>query len=204
MRILLVDDERMLLTSVSRSLHLDRPGWEVLLAGDGAMAMHILESEPVDILVTDLNMPGMGGLALLEQIRKDPVRSRLPLIIMTSNNDRASMRMGMDSGADDFLTKPFTTSELILAIEVRLARLRPEADRAASGGDALPELKAPLTAREREVLARIGSGLVTKEIAEKLGMSPRTVSAHRASIMRKLDLHNAAALAAWAIRARIS
>lgn len=203
MRVLLVEDERIQLAVLSRSLRSARPDWEVLTASDGAQAMAILRSEPVDLLATDIQMPGMDGMALLAQVRRDPDLARLPLIFITGQDDRASLRTGMTSGADDYLTKPFSTGELVEAIEARLRRLERGEEPTAASEDLGRELRACLTARELEVLARIGRGLVTKEIAAELGLSPRTVSVHRANLMRKLDLHNAAALAALAIRANV-
>ena len=204
LKILLVDDDRLLLAAFSRLLTLKRPHWEIATANDGAEAMHILKGTPVGILVTDIQMPGIGGMALLGLVREDPALASLPLILMTAHSDTATMRRGMSSGADDFLTKPFTPDELVQAIEGRLRRLALGAAEATREAPALAkELKEKLTERELEVLIQIGRGLVTKDIAERLDLSPRTVSVHRANIMRKLDLHNAAALAALAIRAGV-
>ena len=109
----------------------------------------------------------------------------------------------MFSGADDYLTKPFTADELILTVESRLRRLEQGPDPALQSDALKQQLLKTLTERELEVLAHVGQGLVTKDIAAALGLSPKTVSAHRQNIMEKLDLHNAAALAALAIRANL-
>ncbi len=203
MRMLLVEDERIQLAVLARSLKALRPDWEVLTASDGAEAMGILRTRPVDLLATDIQMPGMDGMALLAQVRRDPALAHLPLIFITGQDDRASLRSGMNSGADDYLTKPFMPEELVQSIEARLRR-RDQGEEAAEGPSALlGELQARLTGRELEILGLIGKGLVTKEIAAELGLSPRTVSVHRENLMRKLDLHNAAALAALAIRAEL-
>lgn len=204
MRILLVDDDRLFMAFLVRSLHQARPAWTLHTAEDGVKALKVLKTEPVDLLVTDIAMPVMDGLDLLAEIRRDPVLATLPLILVTSHEDRATMRKGMVSGADDYLTKPVAAEELVVAIESRLARLGQVAGSAESAtalGEPIREL---LTDRELEVLGLIGRGKVTKDIAQILGLSPRTVCVHRANIMRKLDLHNAAALAALAIRARVS
>jgi len=199
MQVLIVDDERFLLTSIIRGLQVDRPHWSVLTASEGGEAMRILKSEPVDILVTDIQMPGMDGMALLTQVRTDPGFSRLPLIFITARVDRASMRQGMEAGAHDYLTKPFTTEELIKAIESQL--LRSEREASPMVNPVRERLLQVLTEREVEVLACIGKGMVTKSISQALNLSHFTVSAHRGNIMRKLDLHNAAALAALAVQA---
>lgn len=204
MRVLLVDDERLLLASLLRSLKVARPAWQVATASDGLEAMRCLASNAVDVLVTDLQMPGMDGMALLRQVRKDPALARLPLLLISGQDDRLTVRTGMNSGADDYLTKPFTAEELIQAIEGRMRRLESAGEGAGGASELQAQLEARLTQREREVLALVGQGLVTKEIAAELGLSPKTVSIHRQHLMEKLDLHNAAALAALAIRASLA
>lgn len=204
MRLLLVDDERLLLTSLLRALQRLRPEWTVETAADGLEAMRKLKSALPDLLVTDVQMPGMDGMALLTQVRRDPALAGLPLILISAQDDRSSLRQGMCSGADDYLTKPFSAEELVQAAESRMMRLN-HRGASASESDLLKlELSSDLTGRELEVLTLIGQGLVTKDIAAALKLSPKTVSAHRQNIMGKLSLHNAAALAAVAIRAGLA
>ena len=203
MRILLVDDDRLVLASLSRFLPLKRPDWQISVATDGAEALRMLKEESTQVLVTDIQMPGVGGMALLHIIREDPELAHLPLILMTAHGDSATMRQGMSQGADDYLVKPFQLDELILAIEGRIKRLALGLEAAKERHPLAQAVKDKLTEREVDILSQIGRGLVTKDIANGLGLSPRTVSVHRANIMRKLDLHNAAALAALAIRVGI-
>jgi len=204
MRVLLVDDERLLLAVLTRALRVQRPTWDIETASNGIEALRLLRERPVDILITDLQMPAMGGMALLGQVRRDPELGRLPLILISAQDDRTSVRTGMSSGADDFLTKPFTAEELIQAIEGRLRRLEQGSDSSAQAESLQADLRTSLTEREWRILSLIGQGLVTKDIAQALYISPKTVSAHRQNIMGKLDLHNAAALAALAIRANLA
>ena len=107
----------------------------------------------------------------------------------------------MFSGADDDLTKPFSAEELILTVGSRLCRLEQEGNPFIQASALNRQLMELLTDREVEVLSLSGQGMVTKDIAAALDLSPKTVSAHRQNIMEKLDQHNAAALAALAIRA---
>ena len=125
MRILLVDDERLLLASLTRALRVERPDWEVETASNGLEALRLLRSQPVDVLITDIQMPAMDGMALLGQVRHDPELARLPLILISAQDDRSSIRGGMTSGADDYLTKPFSADELVQAVESRVRRLEP-------------------------------------------------------------------------------
>ena len=201
MRVLLVDDERLLLVSLTRALQVKRPDWTVETASDGIEAMRLLKSQHVDLLITDVQMPGMDGFALLMQVRKDPYLAGLPLILISAQDDRSSVRKGMFSGADDYLTKPFSPEELIQTVESRLRRLEQGSNTSILTSFLQRQLQEQLTEREIEVLALIGQGMVTKDIAAALDLSPKTVSAHRQNIMEKLDQHNAAALAALAIRA---
>jgi len=201
MRVLLVDDERLLLISLTRALQVKRPDWTVETASDGIEAMRLLKSQHVDLLITDVQMPGMDGFALLMQVRKDPYLAGLPLILISAQDDRSSVRKGMFSGADDYLTKPFSADELIQTVESRLRRLEQGSNTSILTSFLQRQLQEQLTEREMEVLALIGQGMVTKDIAAALDLSPKTVSAHRQNIMEKLDQHNAAALAALAIRA---
>ncbi len=95
MRMLLVDDERLVLAMATRALNAKRPEWLVETASDGFEAMQMLKSKPVDILVTDVQMPGMDGMALLMQVRRDPELARLPLVLISAQDDRSSVRLGM-------------------------------------------------------------------------------------------------------------
>ena len=203
MRVLLVDDERLLLVSLARALEVKRPEWVVETASDGVEAMRLHKSQHVDLLITDVQMPGMDGFALLMQVRKDPYLAGLPLILISAQDDRSSVRKGMFSGADDYLTKPFSADELILTVESRLQRLEQGNNASILTSFLQRQLKEQLTERELEVLSLIGQGMVTKDVAAALDLSPKTVSAHRQNIMEKLDQHNAAALAALAIRAGV-
>ena len=200
-RILLVDDDRSLLNTLVSLLRLERPEWEVGTANSGEEALSSLRAQRPDLLVSDIQMPGLDGLGLLSVVRSDPDLATLPLIFMTAKDDRASLREGMSSGADDYLTKPFSIEELTQAIEGRFRRKVREAGTLALDQELKAQVAKVLSRREREVLALIGRGLVTKDIASSLVVSPRTVSSHREHIMRKLDTHNAAALAALAVQA---
>jgi DNA-binding NarL/FixJ family response regulator len=203
MTLLLVDDDPQLATLIAQFLGVERPDWIVRVAGDGHEALRTLGQEPVDIMVVDIQMPGMDGLSLMAKVRADPVLAHLPMILATGRVDRASVRGGMTAGADDYLTKPYTVEELIAAIEARM-RLRDMRTAGDEMAATLQNVKNTLTEREIDVLGLIGRGLVTKDIARFLDLSPATVSVHRANIMRKLGLHNSAALAALAVRIKLS
>ncbi|HLO67321.1 MAG TPA: response regulator transcription factor [Holophaga sp.] len=203
MRILIADDEPMLLLSLQRALRVEQPEWDVVLARTGAEALEQMRLQPYDVLVTDILMPGMDGMALLAEVRADPRLTDTTVIFMTAKDDRESMRAGMTAGADDYLTKPFTPAELLAAITGRLRRKELVPVLSQETRASREQVRELLTERETEILAHIGKGLVTKEIAAELGISPRTVDVHRTNLMRKLGLHNATALARLAIKAEL-
>ena len=148
-------------------------------------------------MVLDLRMEGVSGLDVQQALADmdDP----LPVIFLTGHGDVHSSVRAMKRGAVDFLTKPVAGDELVDAVRRALA-----AD-AAGREDrrVLRELRARymrLTPREREVFALVAGGLLNKQIAGELGTSERTVKAHRAHVMRKLDVASVADLARAAER----
>jgi two-component system response regulator FixJ len=135
-----------------------------------------------DCLVVDINMPGMSGLDLQEELARRS--ARLPLIVMTGNADIKLAVRAMKAGALDFLEKPFDESVLLATIR------RAIVDRSTPGDGAeersAAALFALLTEREREVLGRLTLGESNKLVARQLGISPRTVEIHRANLQEKL------------------
>ena len=116
-------------------------------------------------------------------------------------NTRSDIRSGMASGADDYLTKPFSAEELVAAVIGRLHRL--EAIRIQSRHKFFHKerttLRQQTSPREMEVLLLVGHGATSRQIAARLDISLRTVEVHRGNLMKKLDAANAAMLARWAV-----
>jgi two-component system, LuxR family, response regulator FixJ len=135
-------------------------------------------------VLTDFQMPEMDGIALQERLVAAGVR--LPVIVMTGHGDISSAVRAMKAGAVDFLEKPFEATDLFDAIERALAANRRALASDAQATAALRHL-ATLTTREREVLDHVVTGKSNKEIAQILGISPRTIDVHRARIFQKLD-----------------
>lgn len=121
MKILIIEDEETI-RSMLRDL-LEMSGYAVAVAADGASGLRLLE-EGADLVLCDLNMPGMSGFAVLEELRKRPGGAGVPFILLTAQADRATHRQGMALGADDYVTKPFTVEEILGAIRGRLGRQR--------------------------------------------------------------------------------
>ncbi|MGB0749494.1 MAG: response regulator transcription factor [Magnetospiraceae bacterium] len=115
--IALVDDDRNILTSVSMALEAE--GFAVRTYKDGEEALSGLTQSPPDLAVLDIKMPRMDGMELLTKLRKD---SNLPVIFLTSKDDEIDELLGLRSGADDYITKPFSQRLLIERIRVLLRR----------------------------------------------------------------------------------
>jgi DNA-binding response OmpR family regulator len=122
-KVLVVDDEPTIREIVVG--YLERDGFTTLEAADGNRARELLESDPPDLVVLDLMLPGTDGLELCRWIRS---RSRLPVIMLTARGEEADRIVGLELGADDYVTKPFSPREL--AARVRTVLRRAEADTA--------------------------------------------------------------------------
>ena len=135
-RALVIEDATEVRRAVERNLR--ALGIDAAGASTGEEGLTILGGSAFDLLVLDINMPGMDGFEVLRAVRADPRTATLPVILMTARDDRASVRQGMSLGADDYLTKPFTAEELRETVLARLAhrsrldaRARDEVRRAA-------------------------------------------------------------------------
>jgi FixJ family two-component response regulator len=145
----------------------------------------------VACLLVDIRMPGISGLELQDRLieRKSP----LPIVFITGHGDVPMAVTTMKKGAMDFIPKPFKEEELLSVVERMLDQAREAfADyQHAANRDAL---MGKLTARESQVLERIVAGRLNKQIADDLGISIKTVEAHRANIMEKLNANTVADL----------
>ncbi len=104
-------------------LVLAKEGHEVLAAQDGAAGLSLVKLHQPDLVVSDVKMPGMTGFELVSALRRDPDLALTPVILMTALQERTSMRAGMNAGADDYITKPFTPKELSEAVAAQLDKM---------------------------------------------------------------------------------
>ena len=104
--VLVVEDDDDIRANITRLLKLE--GYTIVSAANGHEALQRMRQVQCDVVISDVNMPGMGGLELLDAIRADKARATTPVMLLTALDDRASMRRGMASGADDYLAKPGT------------------------------------------------------------------------------------------------
>jgi DNA-binding response OmpR family regulator len=121
-RVLVVDDEPTIREIVVS--YLEREGFKTLEAADGNRARELLERDPPDLVVLDLMLPGTDGLELCRWIRS---RSRLPVIMLTARGEESDRIVGLELGADDYVTKPFSPRELAARVRTVLRRAEPDA-----------------------------------------------------------------------------
>jgi len=134
-------------------------------------------------LVADMLLPDLTGLDLQERLKDMGVA--IPIVFISAHADVPTAVRAMKAGAVDFLEKPLRAQEVLAAVQAALAR--PEGRRVAQGASAeIQGLMARLTPREREVLGLIMAGQSNKEMARKLGLSPKTIEAHRAKLYTKM------------------
>ena len=151
-------------------------------------------------LVLDYSLPGLNGLELQKLVAVE--RHEMPIIFITGHGDVPMTVKAMKAGAVEFLTKPFSDDILLNAVRGALERSRAILDRDTEIR-ALKARYACLTAREREVMALVVSGLPNKQVGGELGISEITVKAHRGSMMRKMKAESLAELVNIATRLRL-
>ncbi|CAH2785482.1 MAG: Two-component transcriptional response regulator, LuxR family [uncultured Caballeronia sp.] len=151
----------------------------------------ITHSGAISCLILDVRMSGMSGLELQERLIAE--NSLLPIIFVTGHGDVPMAVSTMKKGAMDFIEKPFDEAELRKLVERMLDKARTESS-SVQQQRAAAERLGKLTAREHQVLERIIAGRLNKQIADDLGISIKTVEAHRANIMEKLSANTVADL----------
>lgn len=159
--------------------------------------LDVFEPSMHGCLVLDIRMPGMSGLELQEELNSR--QAKLPIVFITGHGDVPMAVGAMKSGAFDFLSKPFSHQDLLDRIHAALAG---EAERWAEDDEfrELSERQERLTPRESEVMELVVEGLANKVIANRLGISQRTVEIHRSQVMEKMEAGSLAELVRMAVK----
>jgi len=191
-----VDDDASFRRAIERRLKL--AGYEVETYASAQQLLDRLPGagEPGCILL-DVRIPGLSGPEL--QSRLIELGSILPIVFLTGHADIPTTVQAIKAGAEDFLTKPTSSEQLIDAIERAMARYE-SVHSQRSKLDSRRALVATLTPRERQVFDLIIRGKINKQIAYELGMTERTVKAHRHQVMEKMQVHSLAELVSSAER----
>lgn len=208
-RVLLADDHAILRSGL-RLLIDGQPGYEVVgEAGDGQEALNKAKQLQPDIILLDLNMPGLDGLAALPQIHQQAPNSRV--LILTMHDDVSYLQQALGAGASGYVLKRAVDSELLMAIQTVLRgetyvhsamtqKLLQKITGEQTAAKDEPDPWDTLSERERDVLRLVALGNTNQEIADELFLSVKTVETYRARGMEKLNLQTRAQLVKSALK----
>lgn len=191
-----VDDDASFRTAIERRLK--NAGYEVVAYPSAQRLLDNLpdESRPGCILL-DVQIPGLSGPDL--QARLSDLDSTLPIVFLTGHGDIPTTVQAIKAGAQDFLTKPVSSDQLLGAVERALANHQTVRDRRGRL-DIQRALVSSLTPRERQVFELVVRGKINKQIAAQLGTTERTIKAHRHKVMEKMKVQTLAELVSTAER----
>ena len=212
LRILIADDHELVREGLKTRIEA-QPGWEVCgEAVNGRQAVEMACVLKPDVAVLDISMPELNGIEATRQIRRECPKTEV--LVLTMHESEGLVRDVLAAGARGFVLKTDAARLLVLAVE-NLADGKPfftgkvselvlgdflDPDRVVRAG---ADEAARLTPREREITQLVAEGKSSKEAASHLGVSAKTIEAHRANIMRKLNLHSIADLVRYAIREKL-
>ncbi len=207
-RIVLVEDHIILRDGLKALIEME-PDFTVVGEFDAVdECLAAIDELQPDLVLTDLELPQRSGIELLAHVRHLVPKARK--LVLTAHNSEEYVRAALNAGADGYVLKDADRAELILAIRTVSAGQQFLCEAVAnkvlcgylSGGEARrgAATAQSITGREREVLTRIALGESNKTIARSLALSVKTIEKHRSNLMRKLDLHNAAAITLFAVR----
>ncbi|MBD3175678.1 MAG: response regulator [Armatimonadia bacterium] len=208
---LLVEDHQIVRVGLHKLLDAEETIEVVAEAQNGREALALAKAHDLDLVIMDVEMPSLNGVDATQQLLE--AHPRLKVIALSMHTERPFVLGMMEAGASGYVLKDAAWEELVHAIELVMAGqtyLSPKVQGVVvesyrglaqgSGADA-PERLSP---REREVVQLLAEGLSTKQIAEQLHLSPKTVETHRSRVMSKLDISNVAQLIRYAIREGIT
>ncbi len=194
--IMIVDDDRGFAQSLANML--GASGYRTCVSYDPASALAQSRNQQVDCALIDYNLGATLGTTLITRLREEG--HSFPMIMITGYGDVRTATQAMKLGAADFVEKPYEPGELLSSIDSAISKARDSSQVADGIRDARRMLRM-LTDRESEIVDAIVAGSSSKQIAEALGVSQRTVEAHRANVLQKLGISNTASLVRLAVLA---
>lgn len=194
-KILVIEDEPETLENIV--LMLEMEGFKPVSASNGREGVTAAKRELPDLILCDVSMPELDGHGVLERLRADESTVSIPFIFLTAKGDKKDLRVGMNLGADDYLTKPASAEDLLDAINARLDRHLEQEQATLSKAELRPNFNSSkpleslgLTPREAEVLLWIAQGKSNSDIGTILGCAENTIKVHTARIFEKIGAEN--------------
>ena len=205
-KILLLEEDTALVRKIQQMLTLHN--YDLICGNTAEEGMFLSRQYRPDLIVCGVKLRGGSGYHFLMEVRNDPNLQHLPFILISGKDGKEDMRMGMNLGADDFLTKPFKSKELLMSIKSRITRftvfnlqVRDKRNTTIVSMPVIePDIHNKLSKTELRIMQMIAEGLSTKEIAQALNISIKTVENHRHNISKKLNLTGHNSLIKYAIR----
>ncbi len=194
-QVFIVDDDASIRSALRRLTTI--AGFDALFFASAEEFLDVVKPAEHACLVLDVRLPGLDGLELQERL--DELGIDIPIVFITGHGDVPMSVKALKRGAVDFLQKPFDAEDFIAAIHVALDRSRTESDNQSYNRSVRQRLKT-LSRREHEVFDLVTSGLLNKQVADRLGISEKTVKVHRARVMAKMEVKSFAELARMAER----
>ncbi len=208
-RVMIVDDHTILREGLRKLLHAEPEIEVVAEAHDGSSAIQVAQQQKPDVILLDLAMPGMNGLATAKKLRT--LMPQIRVLILTVHQEEEYIYETLRAGAAGYVLKDAAAPELVDAIRRAKAGetyLSPDISKLVIAGHRgsrreVRTVSQELTNREREVCKLLAEGHSVPEIASMIGISRKTVDVHKTRLMKKLDIHNRAELVKYAIRNRL-
>jgi len=204
-RILIADDHPIFRSGLRQVIESDERMSVVAEAEDGASALKLIREHNPDIIVLDINMPGVSGFQVVEAMRSENLSSEV--VLLTMHREEAMLTKALSLGVRGYVLKDSATSDIVSCLQAvrkgenyTSAELTKYLFKRATGQATPVEGLDSLTPTERRVLALIAEYLTSKEIADRLGVSVRTVENHRNNICAKLGVHGSHALMKFALQ----